>query len=89
MVEGGALHGLAEVAGEQGDAIQAATYLQDAEAKFRDLGHGFTVAEGLNHSGYLALRQGDHERARRLVEEALAVARESGVLSEVAGFVRT
>ena len=35
---GGCAPRLAEVAGEQGDADQAATYLHDAEAKYRELG---------------------------------------------------
>jgi tetratricopeptide (TPR) repeat protein len=85
LVEGWALLGLAEVAGEHGDANQAAMYLRDAEARFRELGHGLKLAEALNQSSYLALRQENYGHARRLIDEAMALARESAGPSAVAG----
>jgi hypothetical protein len=89
LIEARVLLLLAHLASEQGDDIQAATYLHDAEVKYRELGHGEYLAEGLNEIGYRALRQGNHERARGLMAEAVALAGEFGSPSAIAGFTRS
>jgi tetratricopeptide (TPR) repeat protein len=82
--EADTLQSLVEVAGEQGDPDQAAMYLHEAEAKYREIGRGTVLANGLNGLGYLALRSGNPTRARRMIEEALSLAREFGATTATA-----
>jgi tetratricopeptide (TPR) repeat protein len=65
------------------------TYLQEAEARYRDLGHSLYLANGLNSIGYVALDQGNHERARRLFEEAVGLAQDAGGTAASAGFLHS
>jgi tetratricopeptide (TPR) repeat protein len=89
LTEAEALRSLAEVTGEIGEADLTTTLLRESEEKYRELGHGVYLADALNSFGYLALRNGNHERARKLFEEAVQILRDLGASPAVAGFLQS
>ena len=89
MLEGNALLGLAEVTAQQGDGDLTATYLHDAEVKYREMEYGLNLAYGLNEFGYLALDHGNPERACTLFTEALGLARDFGDQAARTGFLHS
>ena len=69
-----ALRGLAWLQLERGELAEARAALEEAVELFAKLGH--TITTRLVDLGVIALREGDHEEARRLFERAVLVARE-------------
>ncbi|MDQ3779694.1 MAG: LuxR C-terminal-related transcriptional regulator [Chloroflexota bacterium] len=69
----GALAGAAYLAWGQGDLPRAAEMIADALVLFRQLEDMPKVAVGLYVAGLVAEDQGDYDRARKLLEEGLAL----------------
>jgi len=61
-----------------GEIEEAVVSARESVASARTSGHKHTLAMALDHAGSLSLYLRDHETARGLIDEALAVAREYG-----------
>jgi predicted ATPase/class 3 adenylate cyclase len=68
-----ALYGAAVLARQQSNNSQAAVPLDEALARYRELGDEHGVADSLASLGNLAFEQGDLVRAERLLDEALVL----------------
>jgi non-specific serine/threonine protein kinase len=72
------LNGAASMAVWQGDEPQAAAWCDESLALAREIGFKFGAANALLILGHAALPAGDHARATRMHEAALAIVRELG-----------
>jgi non-specific serine/threonine protein kinase len=72
------LNGAASMAVWQSDEPQAAAWCDESLALAREIGFGFGAANALLILGHAALPAGDHARATRMHEAALAVVRDLG-----------
>ena len=75
----------ARQAAAQDDLQAEIPFLEDALALFRDLEWPRETAFALGELGWIALQQGDDERAEKLCAEALVVARETGDAETISG----
>ncbi len=75
----------ARQAAAQDDLQAEIPLLEDALALFRDLEWPRETAFALGELGWIALQQGDDERAEKLCAEALVVARETGDAETISG----
>ena len=78
LVRARALWTAAHQADAQSDWDAAIPLLEEALALFRECGQGREASFTLSELGFIALVQGDPQRAEQLCEEALALARELG-----------
>ena len=75
----------ARQAAAQDDVKAEIPLLERALELFRELERPREIAFALGELGWIALQQGDHERAAELCEEALAVARATGDADAISG----
>jgi predicted ATPase/class 3 adenylate cyclase len=73
-----ALHGAADLAGNQSDYVAASALHEESLSIFRELGDRQGIARSLNGIGLIATDQIDYVAARGLFEESLTIRRELG-----------